>query len=475
MILANIITPVLILCLIFLYGVLCWRYFRIREKLPFMWIKDGLRNIVGSRRYLAVLGMVVFLVSFAGQMYVRLWTLDMRMIFHYEEAARGQNPNGTRFNASDILSNEILEKVIARGGFTLSPEELSACLTLSTPLDEQTLDTSKESNLKISTEYWIHCSEAISLYHIKPKTVLELLADVYWESFVHDYAENDRILDLSFDELEKMEYLDIKDFFFMQASKLRNYLPGYSRDSSSFRSKESGETFASLSRKIENYIDIELERYKAFVLENGLSRDKASYQSRIQYVNRILEVSRSKNMAAHDVRIETINMYNALMTRFVLIPTYDTGEEFYMSRTKIGVDYFADEAKEHLETATRLMKEMEHNKYASAQIGGSRAMDDAYAQADRQVDTLRKELIELSAQCRQLCSEYIREKRDGYIQMSYSSSSVTENATDSLLLAAFFVIAGSGMVMLAPFYKEVYIEKLQEAELSKGEVHHERA
>ena len=28
-------------------------------------------------------------------------------------------------------------------------------------------------------------------------------------------------------------------------------------------------------------------------------------------------------MAAHDVRIEAIDNYNAFMTRFVLIPTYD--------------------------------------------------------------------------------------------------------------------------------------------------------
>ena len=29
------------------------------------------------------------------------------------------------------------------------------------------------------------------------------------------------------------------------------------------------------------------------------------------------------------------------MTRFVLIPTYDVDREFYMSKTKVGVDYFA--------------------------------------------------------------------------------------------------------------------------------------
>ena len=61
-------------------------------------------------------------------------------------------------------------------------------------------------------------------------------------------------------------------------------------------------------------------------------------------------------MAAYDVRLEAIEMYNAFMTRFVLIPTYDTDKEFYMSRTKVGVDYFAAEAKEHLASAAQLGK-----------------------------------------------------------------------------------------------------------------------
>ena len=40
-----------------------------------------------------------------------------------------------------------------------------------------------------------------------------------------------------------------------------------------------------------------------------------------------------------------------------------------MSRTKVGVVYFADEAKEYLASATELVEKMEHNTYSSAQMG----------------------------------------------------------------------------------------------------------
>ena len=453
MFLISAIIPLLMLYLAVLCVTLAYRFFTVKAKLPVLGLRGGLGRLTGKRRRLAVLGVLFFLACFAARMAGGLYAPGMLMVFNYEEAARGQNPNVTRFNESDILSDHILEKVIQRGDLKLSVEQLSECLALSTPLDAEKLDVSQASNLKISTEYRVYCSERVSLYHTSPKLVLNLLADVYWENFVQNYAENDSVLDLSFQELEGMEYLDVKDFLEMQARKLRNYLPGYSRESSSFRA-ESGETFASLSQKIDNFINIELERYEAFALENGLSRDKTTYQSRMQYANRLLETDRRKNLASHDVRLEAINMYDAFMTSFVLIPTYDVDDEFYMSRTKVGVDYFAEEAKEELASATKLEEEMEHNAYASAQVGGAGGNTASREQADQRIDELTAELTRLSAQCRELCGAYVKEKRDGYIQVSFTGPSASDEALRVLPLTGLFVVAWGGNALLEPFYRE---------------------
>lgn len=221
-----------------------------------------------------------------------------------------------------------------------------------------------------------------------------------------------------------------------------------------FRAADGGETFASLSQKIDNFVEIELERYKAFVLENGLSLNRGTYQARMQFANRLLDTERMKDMAAHDVRIEAIDMYNAYMTRFVLIPTYDVDREFYMSKTKVGVDYFADEAKEHLESAAGLLEEMEHNAYASAQVGGGRGSSEVRAQADRRVQELKEELNGLSAQCRELCAAYVRERRDGYIQVGFSQVPVLREAAGALVMTALFAAPLGGLYILEPFYRE---------------------
>lgn len=266
MILMSFVIPVLMLCLVFLYIILLRQFFMIKSKLPVFGFKGAMGGLNGRHRKLALWAVLIFTLSFAGQMATQLWAPDMLMVFNYEEAARGQNPNSTRFNESNILSDRILEKVVKRGGLALSADQLAGYLTISTPLDAEKLDTTQESALKISTEYWVHCSERVSLYGTTPKAVLNFLADVYWEDFTNNYAENDKVLDLSFGELEGMEYLDVKDYLQMQAYKLKNYLPGYSSESSSFRAEGSEETFTSLSQKIDNFIEIELERYEAFIL-----------------------------------------------------------------------------------------------------------------------------------------------------------------------------------------------------------------
>ena len=453
MFLLSVIEPILILCTAFLYIVLIWRIFKVKSKLQISELKNGLGKLPSKRR-IAAAGLAFLMLCFTGRLLTDIWSPSMLMAFNYEEAAKGQNPNGTRFNESDILSDEILEKVVERGALNISAKRLSELLTLSTPLDSQKLDVSKESDMKISTEYWIHCSPRVSLYRTNPKTVLDFLVDVYREEFALNHAENDSVLDLTFDNLEGMEYLDVRDYLEMQAAKLRDYLPGDTNEGSSYRAEGSEETFSSLYKKIQNFIDVELERYGAFVLENGLSSNKATYQSRMQYANHILETSRQKDMAAHDVRIEAIDNYDAYMTRFVLIPTYDEDEEFYMSRTKVGVDYFADEAAEFLESATETVEKIKNNTYASAQVGKNNPTTQTHEQANQQIEDLKAELLNLSDQSRALCDAYIEKKRGGYMQVSFASPSIPGIALSCLLGTILFVIALGGLALLNPFYIE---------------------
>ena len=109
-------------------------------------------------------------------------------------------------------------------------------------------------------------------------------------------------------------------------------------ESRSFQSEETGETFTSLEKKINSFRDVQIERYRAFVLENGLVRDRTQYISKLNYINRISNIYYMKHLTAYQVRLEAIDKYERDMASVVLVPTEDENREFYMSRTQIGVE-----------------------------------------------------------------------------------------------------------------------------------------
>lgn len=210
-------------CLYILYNVL----FR-GKKISIAGMKSGL-YLITKRAWLLLLCMVLFFVASCVSHYFMEGHLPkLIMKFNYEEAARGQNPNGTRFNASDILSDRILNEVIARGSFDLTSEQLRNCLVLSSEFDNLPVVASADAELRIATEYTVECTPDIFRYDLDTSAMMDILADVYYEDFIANYSENDSILTLSFDDMENMDYMDLDDYFEMKAQKLGHYITNYS-------------------------------------------------------------------------------------------------------------------------------------------------------------------------------------------------------------------------------------------------------
>lgn len=398
-------------------------------------------DYVFSKKIMIVVLCLVFMVSCMGAQYAKnssMPTLQVKLKF--SEAANGQNPNKTRLNISKILSNEILEQVAERMGLEVGAKELADCLTIVTAYDEVEIDAG--SDLQIATQYKVKCTEEILSLDVDAAELLTVLGEIYREEYLAEYSENTGILELSFDEVENADYLDAAAHMEMQAMKLRQYIATYSYANPSYRLADSGETFESLKEKIDNFIEIDLERYYSFALENGLSKSAAQYQTQMDYENLLLNVSYQKRMAAYDVRLEAIGIYESEMAETVLVPTTDEQQRFYMSRTRIGVDDFADEADTALEKATDLQKDMLHNTYARNQVANS-ASDSVYAKADTLLEELKAELTELSEQAQHMSNSFISDKRNGYMMITLEEENLSDwiSGKDTVVMTGLFAVA----------------------------------
>ena len=433
---------ILAACLWLLFGM-----FRARKDLNKDSLGKGLHALWEKKFRVIFLG-ILFLGVFCGTEYYinsRLPVLQIKL--NYGEASKGQNPNGTRFNSSRIISDQLLNEVVQRGNFPITAEELSRCLYLSTSFDNR---SASQADLKVATEYWVFPSRAILAYGIDGRELMNILGDVYYENFLEEYTENDSILQLSFEEMDRWDYLDLTSYLRVEATKLQHYMDNYAVKDSSYRDKESGESFASLREKISNFINVDLERYNSYVLQNGLSKERQEYMNQMDYENRLLQVDKERNMAAYNVRLEAIDLYDSQMARIVLVPTSDQSEEFYMSRTKIGVDYFADEADVALQTATDLQVEMDNNTYARNQLAASAAGANAYETVEVMLNEMKAQLTSLSEQALRLTDMYIKERRDGYLQAGLTARSGRElaNVRSGILEAVIFMaLIGAGLAV----------------------------
>lgn len=360
-----------------------------------------------KRKFLILgLGSVVYLGIAAGSVYLQSKLEPSVTIFYnYPEASRGLNPNGTKFTAmNDILPDAVMEGLIEVCGLDpMTPEELKAGFTV-TPLN-----INKEVSLEqpyVATEFKIQYHASSEWPEVDPEAVISAFPELYREYFTDSYSMNTSVLQLDFDSLDQVDYPDVSAVLSSMATNVQVYLSSCSSENRGFVSEQTGESFASLNQKINNFTDVALENYWAFILKNGLSKDKGQYVAKLNYDNRISNNDYLKNIALYQIYLEVVEMYERDMATIVLVPTRDENGEFYMSRTKLGVDDFSKGAEAASEKAAELSLEIAGNNHTITRLLQSETNAAAVSEAEDMIAALKTELSELADTAIQTVEEY---------------------------------------------------------------------
>ena len=122
-----------------------------------------------------------------------------------------------------------------------------------------------------------------------------------------------------------------------------------------------------------------------------------------------------------------------------------------MSRTKIGADYFAEEADTASRNASNIQEEMSHNEYAKQMVSTSASGAAQKNKADQMISELEEELAGLSEQAIEITNAYLEQKRDGYIDISIDSGSIIRrmDIVSGLIYTVGFGVMLSALTLLA--------------------------
>ena len=206
---------------------------------------------------------------------------------------------------------------------------------------------------------------------------------------------------------------------------------------------------------MDNFLSVDLEKFYSYLTRSGIARDKESYAAKLQYQNQLLDQNYQKFSEDYQIRMDAIQLYDSALTAVVLVPTVDTTDEFYMSRTKVGIDYLAEEAKAVDGNANDTQENIQKNKYVISQISNVEPDQSNLEQADSMSSSLKEVLKNLSEKISDTNQEYMTYKTKNYLTISGQ-----ELTMQDLLSVKRMIVTGAGVLMLICIFNVIWIAKI---------------
>jgi uncharacterized protein YktB (UPF0637 family) len=378
--------------------------------------------------------------------------LTMSMSLNYPTAERGLNPDGSRFNIFEIKSAEVLDRVLEKYNETgITVDELRSRIDVYEKSSNTIAEKVKSAKISgdnfkyIPNEYTISYSQKNKLGKNHTYEMLSTIAQTYKEYFEEKYADNNAVLKTAAENIKQYanyEYVEIADLLLEDITAIEAYISKRNSESGSFVSKETGETFANILSMIQNYKDIEVEKFKSFVVSSAIAKDRKAFINKLSYNANTLAIERSKAVSEAEFIKGAIQKYDPNITGVALIPSLDKDNEFYMNRTKTGIDYLAVKAYNAGIAAEKLAKEIENNNYLinvfSKAVHKEAEESRLREIADDMLEKLKERLLEIQEIATKTDDEYILYKTRDYIKFDIPKRSVIHSLRITRA-AVFFV------------------------------------
>lgn len=413
--------PVLIVGILLMVGILKI-YFRSKNVTKATFVK-----ILKTTKFLQI-GVLISLVLFTSIFGVLNHFKSKQFVsavisLNYSEASLAQNSNGTRYNMSEIICDEVVENAIEKGSLEdVTAKELKDCLVVYPYVQG---DVNDKSNYHISTEFVVEYNASKHTQHLDSENVIALIASAYKDYYIEKYTDNFSLTEQEKKpDFTKMEYMDIVSYFNKETTSVLNYLYGMAEKGSSFVT-ENDTTFNSIAGKVFQFKETQIEQnLRSLILQHGIAKDKSSYIDRLAYQNKNTDFDKKKNYVSFTLCNDAIDMYSEEMTRVVLVPTWDGSGKYYMGRTKVGIDELAVLATGFSDNVAANNKEIMENELVIEKIMSANTNTSVNAQADDLIESIDKSIDNFTAEAIKAGREYSNYTMNQCVAVSIAGTSL---------------------------------------------------
>lgn len=376
---------------------------------------------------------------------------------NYDGAQYGLTPSKGRFDINKIKSDKVIAEAIEKtGDKNLTVENVKPRITIDANMPKSSVDKTISSissggNYSYTpAEFVVYYSQKHKFGHNYTTDFLKALADSYKEFFAATYSDKNAVLELDDESgYENKDYDEICEIMTDKVNSMINYLGEEQEKGVDFTADATGYRYSDLITSLVNTRDVKIEKFNAYIQQNKVSKDKSRYLSKKKHL--IDNEMRNYDYlnGASDISNASLKIYDARISGIAFVPTLDSDNEFYMSRTKTGIDNLSKISYQNGKKAAELKKTIDeyrdkYDKYAEAEA----STDEMHDYADEMIADIEKSLKEISESAIKTDNEFIEKKNNNYLTVSEPKSYRVSVVLPVKYAILFFIILVAGMRIL---------------------------
>ena len=429
-------------------------------------IKELILRVL-KKKYILLVAIFVLLSGIAGAAY-NIFVLNrqqnMVIEFNYPGAEKGLNPDGSIFEISELKSPAVIEKAKENlNDKSVDTEFLRSRIFITSKVADNSVDKiiadvqEEKNTIYMPTTFHIYYSQKDKFSKNESKLFMESLAKAYSEYFTEKYSEKNDILmfKASDYDFENTDFIESHRIIKNLVDSMIDFVSAHQAENRAFSSDEK-ENLGMALEKLESFRDTSLEKFYAYVVQNGVSKNNAEFLKSLEYLIDDNDLYYKKKIEGSDIVKEAVDKYDPRIVAVAFVPSIDAKRNYYMSRTKTGIDDLTKMSYNDGMTAAKTLKDIEYYRSLVEKFSAVKST------SQDKKDTAESMLIELTTTLEALSEEILRID-DEYITsktMNYFIIRPPEGYGISITLIAKFVILGGAVALALVIFNEFWKERL---------------
>jgi|LSQX01.3.fsa_nt_gb capsular polysaccharide biosynthesis protein len=247
---------------------------------------------------------------------------------NYPGIEMGLNPDGSKFDIRQLKSPYVIEKSLKETGLNatgIKPDEVRRNIDITSIIPNDVAQRA-ETAIKQGNDYVYYPSEFKITYKVNKAfsynqgiALVETIIDEYQKYFYSLYSGVE-VIENTIGQLnyDKYDYYDIVQVITTQIEGIQEFLQTKIEENNSFRSAETGHTFADLNRSFEILKTVNTSKLESLVNANTLTKDRHKLIKDYQYRLKRMELEQAKKQSEAEEARKLMEQYKR--EDFVLIP-----------------------------------------------------------------------------------------------------------------------------------------------------------